>query len=129
MYKRELLKRLLRKEIPTPPTRKPRKSTVTVSDQPNKNCDPSSPGAGIRKHSLGSWRSFRSIDMAAAWELAAPESKRRVQTFLFSGGLSYSEKTESLNPSNTSLFSALEVLYGPESRLACPTGFEPVLSP
>jgi hypothetical protein len=72
---------------------------------------------------------FRSVDMAAVWQKAAPEHKKRVQTFLFSGGLTYSEKTESLNPSKASLFSALEVLYGAESSMASPTGFEPVLSP
>jgi site-specific DNA recombinase len=72
---------------------------------------------------------FRSVDMAAVWQKAAPEHKKRVQTFLFSGGLTYSEKTESLNPSKASLFSCLEVFCGPESSLASPTGFEPVLSP
>jgi site-specific DNA recombinase len=72
---------------------------------------------------------FRSVDMAVAWQMAAPESKKRVQTFLFSGGLTYSEKTESLNPSNSSLFSCLEMLLDSQSILASPTGFEPVLSP
>jgi site-specific DNA recombinase len=72
---------------------------------------------------------FRSVNMATAWQMATPDQKERVQTFLFEGGLSYSQKTKSLNPSNSSLFSALEVLRGTESSLASPTGFEPVLSP
>jgi hypothetical protein len=72
---------------------------------------------------------FRSVNMAAAWEQAGPEQKRRVQTLLFEDGLSYSKKTKSLNPDNSSLFRALEVLVGSESMLASPTGFEPVLSP
>jgi hypothetical protein len=61
---------------------------------------------------------FRSVDVAAAWQMAAPESKKRVQTFLFSGGLKYSRKTESLNPSNSSFFSCLEGLLGSKSILA-----------
>jgi hypothetical protein len=72
---------------------------------------------------------FRSVDMGAAWQMAAPESKKRVQTFLFSGGLTYSEKTESLNPSNSSIFNCLEVLLGSESILASPAGFDPALTP
>jgi hypothetical protein len=43
---------------------------------------------------------FRSVDMAAAWQMATPDQKQRVQTFLFEGGLSYSAKSKSLNPSN-----------------------------
>jgi hypothetical protein len=69
---------------------------------------------------------FRSVNMATAWQMATPDQKKRVQTFLFEGGLSYSQKTKSLNPSNQSLFSALGVLSGSESSLASPTGFAPV---
>jgi site-specific DNA recombinase len=61
---------------------------------------------------------FRSVNMATAWQMATPDQKKRVQTFLFEGGLSYSQKTKSLNPPNQSLFSALGVLSGSESSLA-----------
>jgi site-specific DNA recombinase len=66
---------------------------------------------------------FRSVDMAAKWQQSEPEQKRRVQTLLFEGGLTYSEKTKSLNPSNSSLFSALEDMQSEKSSLASPTGF------
>jgi hypothetical protein len=49
---------------------------------------------------------FRSMDMAT------PDQKRRGQTFLFEGGLSYSAKTKSLNPTKSSLFSCLDALIG-----------------
>ena len=41
---------------------------------------------------------FRLVNMATAWQMARPEQKKRVQTFLFEAGLSYSPKTKSLNP-------------------------------
>ena len=72
---------------------------------------------------------FQSIDMAQAWHQANPEQKQRVQTFLFSEGLSYSQESGTLNTSNACLFSALEVLLVQNINLASPTGFEPVLSP
>jgi site-specific DNA recombinase len=83
----------------------------------------------IQDEFLGFIAEFLSVDMAATWQKATPEQKTRVQTFLFEGGLSYSQKTRSLNTSNSSLFSILEVFSGSESLLASPTGFEPVLSP
>jgi hypothetical protein len=67
-----------------------------------------------------------STDMAAMWQKATPEQKKRVQTLLLEGGLTYSEETESSNPSNSSLFSRLEVFWGSESSLASPTGLTPV---
>jgi site-specific DNA recombinase len=129
MYRRELLKSKLKKEI----------SDATYQEAETEY----SYGIISAEQELRSLRSrsvnqeaflrfvdeFRSVDMAAAWKLAGPESKRRVQTFLFSGGLTYSDETRNLNPPNSSLFICLEVLYGPESSLASPTGFEPVLSP
>jgi site-specific DNA recombinase len=69
------------------------------------------------------------MDVAGAWQLAKPEQRHRVQNLLFEDGLSYSEKTGILNPSNTSLFSILELTRDSKVSLASPTGFEPVLSP
>jgi hypothetical protein len=72
---------------------------------------------------------LHTVDVAGAWQLATVEQKYRVQTFLFEGGLSYSEKNGILNRSNSCLFSTLELLSGSKVNLASPTGFEPVLSP
>jgi hypothetical protein len=54
----------------------------------------------IQDEFLGFVIEFLSIDMAAAWKMATPESKKRAQTSLFEGGL----RNRELNPSNSSLF-------------------------
>jgi site-specific DNA recombinase len=69
------------------------------------------------------------MDIAGAWELAAPEQRVRVQNLLFDGGLAYSPEFGILNRSKSSLFSVLEALSDPEAKLVSPTGFEPVLPP
>ena len=68
-------------------------------------------------------------DMAALWQKANDDQRRRVQTTLFREGLRYFSETRSLNPDNNVLFSVLEKINPENLRLASPTGFEPVLPP
>ena len=69
------------------------------------------------------------MDVAGAWQLAAPEQRHRVQTLLFDDGLAYSADQKSLNRSKSCLFSTLEALRDAKVKLASPTGFEPVSPP
>jgi len=69
------------------------------------------------------------MDIAAAWQIAGPEQRQRVQNLLFQDGLNYVPGAGILNRSNSSLFSILESTLSKDGMLASPTGFEPVLSP
>ncbi len=68
-------------------------------------------------------------DLSGLWKAANDDQRRRVQTILFNKGLSYSAKTKSLNPDNSTLFNVLQQMNPKNLRLASPTGFEPVLPP
>jgi hypothetical protein len=68
-------------------------------------------------------------DLSSLRKMADDGQRRRVQTILFRGGVSYSQKTNSLNPGNPALFNVLRSLSDERVALASPTGFEPVLPP
>jgi site-specific DNA recombinase len=69
------------------------------------------------------------MDIAGAWQIAAPEQRQRVQNLLFQDGLHYSPQSGILNRSNSCLFTLLEQMTDKNGMLASPTGFEPVLPP
>jgi site-specific DNA recombinase len=127
--KRELLKLLMGKKISDTTYAEAEKEYSDSIRSAERDLRSLQSRGGEQEEFLRFVEEFRSVDMGAAWQMAAPESKKRVQTFLFSGGLTYSEKTESLNPSNSSIFNCLEVLLGSESILASPAGFDPALTP
>jgi hypothetical protein len=67
-------------------------------------------------------KEFRSIDMAVAWKLADPEQKRRVQTFLFADGISYSGQSKSFNSTNYFIFIYLEMSFKFKVKFGVPDG-------
>ena len=50
---------------------------------------------------------LRLTDIAGAWVKASPDARVRVQTLLFSDGISYDPKTSSLNPAKSTLYQHL----------------------
>ncbi len=64
------------------------------------------------------------MDIAECWKQAGPEDRVGVQSLLFFGGLSYSPKTESLNPANSTLFKMLDRIVSEKINLARPEGLE-----
>ena len=50
---------------------------------------------------------LRLMDVAGAWDKAGPESRQRVQSLLYSDGLSYDPKSGSLNTAKSTLFQNL----------------------
>jgi site-specific DNA recombinase len=62
------------------------------------------------------------IDIALAWEQAAPTQRQTVQTLLFEDGLTYDQQSNSLNHPNPCLFNVLEQVTIENFLLASPTG-------
>jgi hypothetical protein len=65
------------------------------------------------------------MDIACAWQIAAPEQRQRVQNLLFHDGLEYSPESGILNRSNSCLFTVLEKLSDKEGWLASPRDLNP----
>jgi len=84
---------------------------------------------GASTESFVAFAELQLSDLAALWQAANDDQRRRVQTILFNKGLAYSAKTKSLNPDNSTLFNLLQEMNPENLRLASPTGFEPVLPP
>lgn len=74
----------------------------------------------IQDEFLGFVIEFLSIDMAAAWKMATPESKKRAQTSLFEGGL----RNRELNPSNSSLFQHVKGSWWVRIKFGVPNVYE-----
>ena len=65
------------------------------------------------------------MDIRSVWEMAGPDERQRVQNLLFDGGLTYSPDEGILNRSNSSLFSALQLVKAESGKLVGPPGLEP----
>ena len=68
-------------------------------------------------------------DPAGLWARASLDLRQRLQRVLFPGGLAYSAHEGFGTEQSPSFFNVLAVMEADNSRLASPTGFEPVLPP
>lgn len=75
-----------------------------------------------RQEAFIRFREVRLMDVASAWEKAGIESRARVQTILFSDGLSYDPKCNSLNSAKAALFNALTQEEVSVNQLGVPDG-------
>ena len=64
----------------------------------------------------------RLMDISAAWEKAEVENRYRVQTLLFSDGLTYDPISNSLNSANSTLFNNLTQLEASFHQIGVPDG-------
>ena len=62
------------------------------------------------------------VDIAEAWRRADGDKKLRVQSFLFQGGISYTQESKFLNTINPTLFQQLTQLSDPELVVGVPDG-------
>ena len=66
---------------------------------------------------------------ARLWDHASPDHKLSLQRALFPEGLVWGASGEFQTTATSSAFAELQALTGSQTRLASPTGFEPVLPP
>ena len=65
---------------------------------------------------------LRLMDVAEAWDKAGAESRQRVQTLLYSDGLSYDPESKSLNTAKSTLFQNLTQQEGQLIKLGAGDG-------
>ena len=75
-----------------------------------------------KKEAFMRFLEVRLMNIAEAWDKADISQKYKVQTLLFSDGLRYSQKSNSLNFSNSSLFSHLNAETRADYQIGVPDG-------
>ncbi len=65
---------------------------------------------------------FVTTNISAAWQQAALQQRRQVQSLLFPEGILYSNKNGYLNDAKTSLFNDLSRVIAPDSQFGVPDG-------